>query len=64
VGAGSGFSLPVIGSLLGHTQPQTTARYAHLAIDPRQEAAEHIAGELAAHLSGGTAVRQQDEGRR
>jgi integrase len=28
VAAGSGLSLPIIGKLLGHTQPQTTARYA------------------------------------
>jgi hypothetical protein len=30
----SGLSLPVIGRLLGHTQPQTTHRYAHLCDDP------------------------------
>jgi len=35
----SGVSLPVIGKLLGHTQPQTTARYAHLADSPQREAA-------------------------
>lgn len=29
-GAGEGMGLPIIGKLLGHTQPQTTARYAHL----------------------------------
>ena len=29
-----GESLPMIGKLLGHTQVQTTARYAHLAADP------------------------------
>ena len=29
VAAGKGMSLPVIGKLLGHTQPATTARYAH-----------------------------------
>jgi site-specific recombinase XerD len=28
----SGQGLPMIGKLLGHTQVQTTARYAHLAI--------------------------------
>ena len=43
IGAGSGLSLPIIGSLLGHTQMQTTQRYAHLAADPRQQAAEMIA---------------------
>jgi len=30
------------GALLGHTQPQTTARYAHLASDPLRRAAEQI----------------------
>ncbi|MGE5110635.1 MAG: tyrosine-type recombinase/integrase, partial [Acidobacteriaceae bacterium] len=35
----SGVSLPIIGRLLGHTQPQTTARYAHLQNDPLREAA-------------------------
>ena len=34
VAVGSGMSLPMIGKLLGHTQPATTARYAHLAADP------------------------------
>jgi site-specific recombinase XerD len=28
--ASAGHGLPVIGALLGHTQPSTTARYAHL----------------------------------
>ena len=32
--ASAGESLMVIGKLLGHSQPQTTARYAHLAPDP------------------------------
>src|SRR5918998_4889111 len=34
IGAGAGLGLPVIGALLGHAQPTTTARYAHLASDP------------------------------
>lgn len=34
----SGRSLPLVGRLLGHTQPATTARYAHLADDPLREA--------------------------
>jgi integrase len=42
VGAGGGLSLPIIGRLLGHTQPRTTKRYAHLADDPLREAAEKI----------------------
>jgi integrase len=40
--ASSGLSLPVIGALLGHTQPATTARYAHLADDPLREATNRV----------------------
>ena len=39
---GAGQSLPMIGALLGHTQVQTTARYAHLASAPVKGAAEII----------------------
>jgi integrase len=38
----SGASLPIVGKLLGHTQPQTTARYAHLADNPLREASNRI----------------------
>jgi integrase len=40
--ASAGLSLPVIGSLLGHTQPATTARYAHLFDDPLRAATERV----------------------
>lgn len=49
---GLGESLPMIGKLLGHYQVQTTARYAHLADDPMQHAAERVSDELARMLSG------------
>jgi len=42
----SGQGLPMIGKLLGHTQVQTTARYAHLAVEPVRIAADSIAGSL------------------
>jgi integrase len=42
-----GESLPMIGKLLGHSQVQTTARYAHLADDPVKKAAERISSEIA-----------------
>jgi len=38
----SGLSLPVIGALLGHTQPQTTARYSHLMDDPLRAATDRV----------------------
>lgn len=50
VGAGAGLGLPVIGRLLGHTQPSTTARYAHLADDPLRRASETIAQKIAAAM--------------
>lgn len=49
VSAGNG--LPIIGKLLGHTQVQTTARYAHLAADPLREAADEVASQLADALT-------------
>lgn len=45
-----GEGLPMIGKLLGHTQVQTTARYAHLASDPIKAAAARISERLAAAL--------------
>jgi len=47
-----GESLPMIGKLLGHTQVQTTARYAHLADDPVQGAADRVSSELARLIHG------------
>jgi integrase len=41
----SGESLPVVGALLGHSQPSTTARYAHLVDDVQRRATERL-GEL------------------
>lgn len=47
IGAGAGLGLPVIGRLLGHSSPSTTARYAHLADDPLKRAADRIGGDIA-----------------
>ena len=48
----------MIGTLLGHTQVQTTARYAHLAADPVKAAAERVTSNIASVLNSGLA---QDE---
>ena len=47
-----GESLTMSGKLLGHTQVQTTARYAHLARDSIQNAATRITGSMGHNLSG------------
>ena len=45
-----GESLTMIGRLLGHRQIETTARYAHLARDSAQEAAERVAASIAEEI--------------
>ena len=42
-----GETLPMIGKLLGHSQMETTARYAHLARDSVRESAARIANSIA-----------------
>ncbi len=53
VGAASGMGLGIVGKLLGHASPATTARYSHFADDPLRRASESIANTIAAALSGG-----------
>jgi integrase len=55
VAAAGGMSLPLIGALLGHSQPATTARYAHLGADPRLAAADAVAATIAASMNGASA---------
>jgi integrase len=50
VAASSGMGLPIIGKMLGHTQPSTTNRYAHLANDPVKAAAAAVAAKIAAAM--------------
>lgn len=52
-GASGGLGLQIIGKLLGHSQPATTARYAHLDNDPVRRASESIAGRIAAAMGEG-----------
>jgi integrase len=51
VAVAGGMSLPLIGALLGHSQPATTARYAHLSSDPLRTASEAVAKRLVGSMS-------------
>ena len=46
--ASGGASLPLIGALLGHSNPATTSRYAHLFDDPQRQAVEKVAAIIGA----------------
>ena len=54
VAASGGQSLVVIGKMLGHSQPATTARYAHLADDPVKAASDAVGRHIAAAMESGT----------
>ncbi|HVB79571.1 MAG TPA: site-specific integrase [Candidatus Binataceae bacterium] len=49
--ASDGESLQIIGKLLGHSQVQTTARYAHLAPAPVRATADRLASSIAKAMS-------------
>lgn len=54
IGAADGLSLPMIGALLGHSQTNTTARYAHLAATPLHQAADAIGARLVSAMRSGS----------
>ena len=47
-----GESLPMIGELLGHTQVQTTARYAHLANESVKASGSRVGDSIGLHIAG------------
>jgi integrase len=53
VGVATGATLPIVGRLLGHTQSQTTQRYAHVDLDPALIAADRIGEAMTNALSHG-----------
>jgi site-specific recombinase XerD len=53
--ASSGSTLALIGRMLGHASPRTTARYSHFFTDPLREAAERV-GAVVAPASEGAEV--------
>jgi integrase len=56
----AGASLPLIGEMLGHSQVQTTARYAHLYDDPLRKAAETV-GSFVLQPAAGTGEDRGEE---
>lgn len=56
VAAAGGQSLLIIGKMLGHTQPTTTARYAHLADDPVRSATEAVGRHIATAMAKGASA--------
>lgn len=56
-----GEGLPMIGKLLGHTQVQTTARYAHLANDPVKAAAGKVSDTIGKAIWKGRKARVEAE---
>ena len=66
VAVGLGEGLPIVGRLLGHTQAQTSQRYAHVAADPAKVAAERVGAALAGMMegNGGEVVDLPERGKR
>jgi len=50
--ASAGLSLPIIGRLLGHSQPGTTNRYSHLQLDPLRAATDRVGAIVEAAKTG------------
>lgn len=68
VAVSNGATLPLIGGLLGHSSPATTARYAHLQSDPLRELNERTGSKIAHMMEGphaaGAAIVELDAPRR
>jgi integrase len=62
IGAGASLGLPIIGKLLGHTQPSTTARYAHLDASPMRRAVETITNTITTAMNGRALVSPPEKG--
>ena len=61
IGAGASLGLPIVGKLLGHSRPATTARYAHLDADPLRRASNLIGAHLQAGSEAGRRRPHQTE---
>jgi integrase len=52
VGVWADLGLPIVGSLLGHSDASTTQRYAHVADDAKRRATNMIGGQISAAMGG------------
>jgi integrase len=59
-----GASLPLIGALLGHSNPTTTHRYAHLFDDPQRVAVERVGAVITAAGNGKPPTKRRSKWRR
>jgi len=57
---GAGQDIRIVGAQLGHTQIQTTMRYAHVAMDPLRRATNQVSGVIAALASSETDATEPD----
>jgi hypothetical protein len=48
LGVSHGYTLPLVGALLGHRKASTTMRYAEVALDPQREAMRKLGTEIIA----------------
>lgn len=55
--ASNGESLLIVGAVLGHVNPRSTAGYAHVAVDPAIEAADRVSIAIGAALAGNAEAR-------
>jgi len=61
--ASAGLSLPIIGQLLGHTTPTTTARYSHLFDDPLRAATQRAGAIITGKPTAEPIPLRQERGR-
>ena len=60
----TGEALSLIGAILGHSNPRSTAIYAHVQNDPSKRAADRVTRKIAAALSGKAAATKSQRGSR
>lgn len=59
----NGVDIPTVGKLLGHSQLQTTMRYAHLADEAIRDASEKVGGNLGGLIGAGAASKTGTDGK-